>query len=306
MKMTNEELGIFFREIRKARKLTLKDISDQNITAAQLSKFERGISNLTFDRLFSVIDSLNMSIEEFAYAMNGYELNNFQSFIMEIENAYDRKDEFHLLKMKEQLFLVENATTDDRIKRVLVESHLWKLNWFLKTDYKVNRQDAKYVADYLMSIDEWTNYEVYLFNEIIYFISIDTVNVLAREMIFRNSFYQDILENKKTVLICLLNIYNVMIHTGNKDTSRFFRKKIKEILPSNSNYLYEKISFDCSKAIEDYVFNESQDGLVKIKKIIGNLEELGLHEFSSQLEYDLKNIINHYSKGGGNPYDNSD
>ncbi|OFI46304.1 hypothetical protein BG262_04620 [Floricoccus penangensis] len=73
MKMTNEEIGSFFRDSSKVRKLTLNDIASDNITVAQLSKFKRGKTVLSFDRLFHIIDHLHLTIEEFSYAINGYE-----------------------------------------------------------------------------------------------------------------------------------------------------------------------------------------------------------------------------------------
>lgn len=80
MRLSNEEIGEFFRGVRKARSLKLKDLANEQVTLAQLSKFERGETVLSFDRLLSVIDRLNMTFEEFSYMANAYQQPTFHEF----------------------------------------------------------------------------------------------------------------------------------------------------------------------------------------------------------------------------------
>lgn len=295
MKMTNEELGLFFREIRKARKLTLNDIASDTVTAAQLSKFERGESALSFDRLFSVINALNMSIEEFAYAMNGYELNDFQTFISKLNDAQERKNDNYLLQLREKYSSIETPTTDERMKKILIDTYLRNLNRFIGSEYKVSKEDVDFVADYLMSVDIWTNYEVLLLNQIMYFINIETINTLAKDMIFRDTYYQDIHENREAILGCLCNIYCLMIL--NKDnTYHFYRKKIEEILSnsSESEFISCKIFFDFATCMEDYIINQSLQALEEMEKIISGVKILKLNETSSHLQFEYDLILKKY------------
>ncbi|URZ87029.1 helix-turn-helix domain-containing protein [Floricoccus penangensis] len=295
MKMTNEELGLFFREIRKARKLTLNDVASDTVTAAQLSKFERGESALSFDRLFSVINALNMSIEEFAYAMNGYELNDFQTFISKLDDAQGRKNDNYLLQLREKYSSIETPTTDERMKKILIDTYLRNLNRFIGSEYKVSKEDADFVADYLMSVDIWTNYEVLLLNQIMYFINIETINTLAKDMIFRDTYYQDIHENKEAIFSCLCNIYCMMII--NKDNSyHFYRKKIEEILSSSSEseFISCKIFFDFATCMEDYIINQSLQALEEMEKIISGVKILKLNGTSSHLQFEYDLILKKY------------
>ena len=62
MKNQNEKI----REIRKARGLTLQELSAlTGIDTSRLSKFERGLVDITVGQLREIAKSLGISIEEF-------------------------------------------------------------------------------------------------------------------------------------------------------------------------------------------------------------------------------------------------
>lgn len=291
MKMTNEEIGSFFRDIRKARKLTLNDIASDNITVAQLSKFECGETVLSFDRLFHIIDALHLTIEEFSYAINGYENDELAKYGLQISEAYDQRDISRLQKMFDEYRNIENLTSDDRIKKIFVSTALYKLNKYSIESFQIEADDIRFVADYLMSIDEWTMYDMVLFSEIMWMMNIETVKTLAKELIYRDSFYSGILNNKQFSVVILINIYCRMILEFDRQSCRFFKNRISEMLSDYSGLVEEKIYFDFARAFEDYTFNNSQDGLYKMENIIEYAGKLELFKISSHLKSQYDSLL---------------
>ncbi|MCJ0546976.1 helix-turn-helix domain-containing protein, partial [Enterococcus cecorum] len=63
-------LGKYFKKFRESRHLTLKNIANESLSIAQLSRFENGTSDLTISKFLYSLNELNMSLEEFMYAVN--------------------------------------------------------------------------------------------------------------------------------------------------------------------------------------------------------------------------------------------
>lgn len=68
------EWGQLFRKLRKERHLTLQQVADNVNSVSFISKFEKGESQITFNRLIHLLGKINFSVEEFLY-INGKATN---------------------------------------------------------------------------------------------------------------------------------------------------------------------------------------------------------------------------------------
>ncbi|MFT9040134.1 helix-turn-helix domain-containing protein [Schleiferilactobacillus harbinensis] len=64
-------LGKTVRQIRKNKGLTLMDVADDQLTASFLSKFERGLADMSTNRFLHLLDRIFTTPEEFFYIHNG-------------------------------------------------------------------------------------------------------------------------------------------------------------------------------------------------------------------------------------------
>lgn len=62
-------MGEIVRNFRISRGLTLKEVCSENFSVAQLSKFERGDSEITFSKLLIILERMNISMEEFMFSL---------------------------------------------------------------------------------------------------------------------------------------------------------------------------------------------------------------------------------------------
>lgn len=60
-----KDLGKTLRTIRKGKQVSLNSLADENLSKSQISRFERGESEISCIRLINILDKLNVSIDEF-------------------------------------------------------------------------------------------------------------------------------------------------------------------------------------------------------------------------------------------------
>lgn len=94
-----ELIGALFREIRLAKKLTLKDVSGDFLTESFVSKFERGQSEITLSRFFYLLNKLNVSIDEFSKIIQQHYPNEYVTLFEKASLFYLNNDVRGLSKL---------------------------------------------------------------------------------------------------------------------------------------------------------------------------------------------------------------
>lgn len=81
--------GKYFKQLRKKQDISLKDAAANVISASQLSRWENGRSNISFETVINLLDNIHIRANEFIMYCN---LNPTNSLTHKIFNAYQRKD----------------------------------------------------------------------------------------------------------------------------------------------------------------------------------------------------------------------
>ena len=82
-------LGNTLRKIRQGKHKSICNIADENLSKSQISRFERGESEISCIRLINILDKLNISLEEFMIIHNSDKnLTNFIGLINFIREEY--------------------------------------------------------------------------------------------------------------------------------------------------------------------------------------------------------------------------
>ncbi|WQG56172.1 helix-turn-helix transcriptional regulator [Lactiplantibacillus plantarum] len=64
------EIGEIYRDLRLGKHVTLKDASNGIVSLAFLSRFERGLYDISFNHLLELLDRINVQLSEFEYMYN--------------------------------------------------------------------------------------------------------------------------------------------------------------------------------------------------------------------------------------------
>ena len=88
------KLGITLRKIRKGKKISLSSIADSNLSKSQISRFERGESEISCIRLINILDKLHITLDEFIilHDNNSTRTGSFANLVQYIRKHYSTKN----------------------------------------------------------------------------------------------------------------------------------------------------------------------------------------------------------------------
>ena len=268
-------LGNTLRKIRQGKHKSICKIADENLSKSQISRFERGESEISCIRLINILDKLNISLEEFMIIHNSDKnLTNFIGLINFIREEYlaDR---------------IEN------IKKLLVYSPIYNISLFdkimiksiihtVEKDIKPTDDELKKLTDYLFLVEIWGYYEIILLGNCARTLDYNTLFLLTKEMI-RNYFYSSINKtNKKLVTQLAINCLIISIDYGKSKNCIFLIKEINDLLSNELNY-YEKTVFLYARGYFEFRKN-NKNGIQKMQQALQIFEILN-----------EKSILKHYS-----------
>lgn len=59
------KLGVTLRKVRKGKQISLCSVADEHLSKSQISRFERGESEISCIRLINILDKLHVTLDEF-------------------------------------------------------------------------------------------------------------------------------------------------------------------------------------------------------------------------------------------------
>ena len=85
--------GQTFKEIRKSRKISQKEITKNTISRATISKFENDKIVLSTNNFIFLLDSIDISIEEFNYIKNNYTYDKKEKIIFLFNQIFSSSED---------------------------------------------------------------------------------------------------------------------------------------------------------------------------------------------------------------------
>ena len=87
-----DHLGEIFREFRTNRNISLKQIADNTVSASQISRFERGETDISLSRFLRVLENMHVEMNEFMAAVHGYEQTEIIQFMSQLVPLEYKRD----------------------------------------------------------------------------------------------------------------------------------------------------------------------------------------------------------------------
>ena len=91
--MVFAEYGEKFRRLREQKGLSLSFFEKLGINKTNLSRFERGKTMMSFERIDMMLQEMNVSLAEYELVLNNFVLDFQEEFLDEIEKANFEFDE---------------------------------------------------------------------------------------------------------------------------------------------------------------------------------------------------------------------
>ena len=286
--MSNQSIGMLLREFRQSRNLTMKEVCDTDLSIAQLSKFERGVSELTINKLLVILDRLNITIEEFFHAEKEFELSEFEQLILDMKEHYIQRDVEKIIELRDaQLKKYEERDIKFfELNAIMLSALIKDLD---KDRYDENEREAKLI-DHLMEVDLWCNYEIVLFANSIPLFTIESLVMLTNEMINNTQYYRLIAKHKTITIQTLTNVILVLLEKGETVHSKKFHDILEELLETDQYLLYEKNVSKYLGGFYHYVTGDEERGIQLMEASIHTFDTLDRKQLADNFRMHLNNI----------------
>ena len=261
------KLGITLRKVRKGKKISLCSVADEHLSKSQISRFERGESEISCIRLINILDKLHITLDEFLVLHNEDYTNAelFANLVQYIRKQYSS----HNIK---------------NIAALLSDSSHYTLNSFEKTMIKsiLNTMDSSIIpsdkellqlTDYLFKVEKWGYYEITLLGNCVRTINYNSYFLLTKEML-NNYIYSSLNKtNKRIVTQLAINCLILSVDKEKFSNCTYLITEIKALLDNELNF-YEQTVFLYATGYFEFK-RHSDSGIEKMKQAIQALDILG-------------------------------
>ncbi len=261
------KLGITLRKVRKGKQISLCSVADEHLSKSQISRFERGESEISCIRLINILDKLHITLDEFLI-LHDEDYTNTELFANLVQ--YIRKQ--------------YSSQNINNIASLLSDSSHYTLNSFEKTMIKsiLHTMDSSIIpsnkellqlTDYLFKVEKWGYYEITLLGNCVRTINYNSYFLLTKEML-NNYIYSSLNKTNKRI-VTQLAINCLILSIGKEEFSNctYLISEIKALLDNELNF-YEQTVFLYATGYFEFK-RHSDSGIEKMKQAIQVLDILG-------------------------------
>lgn len=261
------KLGITLRKVRKGKQISICSVADEHLSKSQISRFERGESEISCIRLINILDKLHITLDE---------------FLILHDEDYAKTESFaNLVHYIRKQYSVQNF---DKIKTLLSNSSNYTLNHFERTMVKSilhtvdsnifpTDEELLQLTDYLFKVEKWGYYEIILLANCVRTINYKSCYLLTKEMLNNHIFSSLNKTNKRIVSQLAINCFILSIDKEEFSNCSYLIDKIKELLDNELNF-YEQTVFLYATGYYEFK-RQSCTGIEKMKQAIKVLDILG-------------------------------
>lgn len=279
--------GKLFKKFRESRGLVLKDIAKLGVSVSHISRFERENTDLTISKFMLALNAINMPIDEFMYAANDFQRDEFNEILEKISLFVSERNVSGMEKLLiTQVEKIEKRETFYTLNTILIKIRLQDLS--NKSYY--DESDIQYLSDYLFSVEYWGCYELLLFANTVDVLNHQTMMLLSREMCKRSEFYKDLPNYRRLHSTMLLNCYIISIERDEYIDALYFEKQLNHNCFTETE-IYEKLVFHYSKNLYELKKNRSNKAILEMKKCIAAMKLANSENLAIKFENHLSGVL---------------
>ncbi|WP_334116377.1 helix-turn-helix domain-containing protein [Streptococcus parasuis] len=277
----NSKLGITLRKVRKGKQISLCSVADEHLSKSQISRFERGESEISCIRLINILDKLHITLDEFLilHDKDYTKTDSFANLVQYIRIQYSSQN------INNIACLLSNTSNYNlnSIEKTMVKSILHTMD----STITPSNEELLQLTDYLFKVEKWGYYEIILLGNCVRSINYNSYFLLTKEML-NNYIYTSLNKtNKRIVTQLAINCFILSIDKEEYSNCSYLIDKIKELLDNELNF-YEQTVFLYATGYYEFKC-PSGTGIKKMKQAIQVLDILGEDEL--KLHY-----TNHFDK----------
>lgn len=282
-----ENYGEIFKTYREARGLSLKDIAESGLSTSQLSRFEKGESDLTITKFIKALRKIKMPINEFMYATNDFKIDEINRLWVQIQTLFITKDIHGLQKLlSEQQEMEREVKIFQQLNTTIIKIYLSDLT----KEKLYTQKDIDYIVDYLFVVDYWGEYELLIFSNLLFALNHEMSMMLLKEMNRRTDFYKEIPSNRRIIASMNLNAFIMCIERNKWLDAHYFEKQL-EMTFFKETEIYERYYFYFAKQMLRYKKDGEDNAIIEMRNIIAGLKMVDCHNIASSFEEELAKML---------------
>ena len=254
------KLGITLRKVRKGKQISLSSVADEHLSKSQISRFERGESEISCIRLINILDKLHITLDEFLilHDEDYTKIGSFANLVQYIRKQYTSQSIDNIM------CLLSDTTnyTLDPLEKTMIKSILHTM------DLRIIPSDEELLqlTDYLFNVEKWSYYEIILLANCVRTINYKSFYLLTKEML-NNHIYSSLNKtNKRIVTQLAINCFILSIDKEEFSNCSYLIDKIKELLDNELNF-YEQTVFLYATGYYEFK-RQLSSGIEKMKQAI--------------------------------------
>ena len=267
----NLKTGKIIAFIRETKHLKLKEMTGGDFSESQLAKSEKGRTEITASKLFTVLENSNVYLDEFQNLYNNYEQSDEYNYRHKLAVAYAQKN---IEEIKEIYnFWTEKCQQKPDNKFYQINKTVVKINLSMTQSAKVIKKDTDLLLNYLESVGEWGRYELWIFGNCLRFFDDNALKYYGMQVLGKTNYYHSIHLNQQIVIRTFLNLIDTWLRRENLMQAIKYINHLNEIGIS-INFFYEKIILKYHEA--HYKVLQKQSGAIEeMKKHAQTLADYG-------------------------------
>lgn len=283
-KIMKSKLGITLRKIRKGKQISLCSVADEHLSKSQISRFERGESEISCIRLINILDKLHITLDEF--------------LILHDEDYTNTKSFANLVQYIRKQYSSQNI---NNIACLLSDTSIYTLNSFEKTMVKsiLQTMDSTIIpsdkellqlTDYLFKVEKWGYYEIILLGNCVRTINYNSYFLLTKEML-NNYIYSSLNKtNRRIVTQLAINCFILSIDEEEFSNCSYLINEIKGLLENELNF-YEQTVFLYATGYYEFK-RQLSSGIETMKQAIQVLDILREDELKLHYTSHFNKLVN--------------
>lgn len=261
------KLGITLRKVRKGKQISLCSVADEHLSKSQISRFERGESEISCIRLINILDKLHITLDEFL-VLHNEDYTNTELFANLVQ--YIRK-QYSLQNFKNIAALLSDSShyTLNSFEKTMIKSILHTMD----SSIIPSNKELLQLTDYLFKVEKWGYYEITLLGNCVRTINYNSYFLLTKEML-NNYIYSSLNKtNKRIVTQLAINCLILSVDKEEFSNCTYLITEIKALLDNELNF-YEQTVFLYATGYFEFK-RHSDSGIEKMKQAIQVLDILG-------------------------------
>lgn len=230
-----ENFGAVLKDIRISKNFRLKDLACNEISESTISRFENGVTKLSINHFYILLDRLGTSFSEFEELVHCY-YSQKVCFWGELENAVNSSDIFLLQELVQKIELrqkQEKSLCNYHIKLITEQ----QINRLANLPY--NSSKCNELIKYLLSVDTWMEYELKIFYNSVFFMNTKTISLLYRIVINKTRHFLKTETGARRVIPLYLFNLELLLKNNLLDSAQFFIDDLENLL-TRQGYYFEK------------------------------------------------------------------